>query len=261
MQANRGPLRTAYRAETTGERGRFVTTLPRVHRAQRHPFATLALVGAHTAHSAAESDTVKFLFASLRAIAAIAIVVAITAQFVHTASLTTVNPFNFFGYFTNQSNIIAAIAFGASAIFIFAGRAQAQWVIYLRALATVVMAIVGIVYNTLLANAGLDDSFNLQWSNDILHVVIPLYAVLDWVLFGDRPKLPFARLWVMLIYPIIWLIVVLIRGATDGWVPYPFLDPATGYASVAVYCLIIAAVTILFGYGAYAVTRTKLIKP
>lgn len=203
----------------------------------------------------------KILFASLRAIAAIAIVVAITAQFLHTASLTTVYPLNFFGYFTNQSNIIAAVAFAISALFIFSKRAQPDWLIYLRALATVVMAIVGIVYNTILVNAGLDDSFNLQWSNDILHIWIPIYAVLDWALFGDRKKLPFDKLWVMLIYPVIWLVVVLIRGASDGWVPYPFLDPATGYASVAVYCLIISAVTILFGYAAYALSRVRILKP
>jgi len=204
---------------------------------------------------------VKILFASLRSLAAAAIVVAIGAQFMSTASGTEINPFNFFGYFTIQGNIIAAVAFALSAIFIFGKRAQPRWLSYLRALATVIMAIVGIVYNTLLADAGLEGSFNVPWSNDILHIWIPIYAVADWVLFGDRIKLPFARLWVMLIYPVIWLVVILIRGATDGWVPYPFLDPASGYASVAVYALIISAITILFGYGAYAVTRIKILKP
>ena len=203
----------------------------------------------------------KILFASLRSLAAAAIVVAIGAQFMSTASGTEINPFNFFGYFTIQGNIIAAVAFALSAIFIFGKRTQPRWLSYLRALATVIMAIVGIVYNTLLADAGLEGSFNVPWSNDILHIWIPIYAVADWVLFGDRIKLPFARLWVMLIYPVIWLVVILIRGATDGWVPYPFLDPASGYASVAVYALIISAITILFGYGAYAVTRIKILKP
>ena len=131
----------------------------------------------------------RILFAVARLLAGTAIVVAIVAQFAKSASLTTVNPFNFFGYFTIQSNIIAAVAFVASAIFLLRKVAQPQWVIYLRALATVVMAIVGLVYNTLLAGEGLEGSFNLQWSNDILHIVIPIYAVLDWVLFADRPKL------------------------------------------------------------------------
>lgn len=93
--------------------------------------------------------------------------------------------------------------------------------------------------------------------------MIPIYAVADWLLFGDRPALPFSKLWLMLIYPLIWLGVILVRGATDGWVPYPFLNPAQegGYLTVAVYALAIAAFTILFAYGAYALSRIRLLKP
>ncbi|HEU4849533.1 MAG TPA: hypothetical protein VFS93_03895, partial [Terrimesophilobacter sp.] len=80
----------------------------------------------------------RVLFASLRTLAAVAIVVAIVGQFAKTSSMTTVNPFNFFGYFTIQSNIIAGAAFLASAAFLFARKTQPSWVIYLRALATVV---------------------------------------------------------------------------------------------------------------------------
>lgn len=202
----------------------------------------------------------KILFAVLRSLAGLAIVVAIVAQFIKSSSLTTVNPFNFFGYFTIQSNVIAAVAFLASALFILRGKLQPEWVIYLRALATILMVIVGIVYNTLLSGEGLEGSFNLQWSNDILHIVIPIYAALDWLMFGDRPKLPFSRLWVMLIYPVVWLVVVLIRGATDGWVPYPFLSPANGYLSVAIYAVAIAGFTILFAYGVYAYSRVRILK-
>lgn len=203
----------------------------------------------------------KILFAVLRILAAAAIAAAIVGQFMKSASLTAVNPFNFFGYFTIQSNIIGGVAFLASAAFILSRKAQPQWVVYLRALATVLLAIVGLVYNTLLAGLDLEGSFNLQWSNDILHVWIPLYAVLDWILFGDRKDLPFSKLWYMLVYPIVWLGVILVRGATDGWVPYPFLDPATGYGKVAVYCIIIAAVTILFGYAVYALSRVRILRP
>jgi len=202
----------------------------------------------------------KNLFAILRTAAGLLIVIAIVAQFISTASGTTINPFNFFGYFTIQSNIIAAVAFFASAYFIFRNKLQPEWVIYLRALATILMVIVGIVYNTLLAGEGLDGSFNVVWSNNSLHIIIPIYAALDWLLFGDRPKLPFSRLWLMLVYPIVWLVVVLIRGATDGWVPYPFLSPANGYLSVAIYALAIAGFTILFAYGVYAYSRVRVIK-
>ena len=121
--------------------------------------------------------------------------------------------------------------------------------------------IVGLVYRTLLAGASLAGSFDLRWSNNILHVIIPICALVDWVLFADRKKLPYNRLWIVLIYPILWLVVILIRGATDGWVPYPFLDPATGYGSVAAYSIAIAAFTVIFGLAVFALSRVRILRP
>ncbi len=31
-----------------------------------------------------------------------------------------------------------------------------------------------------------------------------------------------------MIYPLAWTVLTVIRGALDGWYPYPFLDPANG---------------------------------
>jgi hypothetical protein len=100
----------------------------------------------------------------------------------------------------------------------------------------------------------------LAWANNVVHVVLPLYGVLDWILFSDRPPVPWRRIWVPLTYPVVCAVVVLIRGAIDGWVPYPFLDPATGYGSVAIYCLAIAAFSIVAAAGAWAASRLKIIR-
>ena len=82
-----------------------------------------------------------------------------------------------------------------------------------------------------------------------------------WLLFADRRKLPYNKLWMVLIYPVVWLVVILIRGATDGWVPDPFLDPATGYGSVTGHCLAISAFTALFGLAVFALSRVRVLKP
>ncbi|MBC7591114.1 MAG: hypothetical protein H7226_08750 [Salinibacterium sp.] len=87
----------------------------------------------------------KQLFGLLRLVAGLAILAAILGQFVYTAGRATVNPFNFFGYFTIQSNIITMVAFLASAYFILSRKKQPTWVIYLRAVATTIIVIVGIV--------------------------------------------------------------------------------------------------------------------
>lgn len=46
----------------------------------------------------------------------------------------------------------------------------------------------------------------------------------------------------LLIYPMLWTGVVLVRGASDGWVPYPFLNPDQGYRVIALYVVSIAVV-------------------
>ena len=51
----------------------------------------------------------------------------------------------------------------------------------------------------------------------------------------------------LLVYPALWIGVVLARGATDGWVPYPFLDPKHGYGAVAAICAVLAAGFVLIG--------------
>lgn len=58
------------------------------------------------------------------------------------------------------------------------------------------------------------------------------------------------------VYPLVWVAVVLVRGATDGWFPDPFLDPATGYGAIGAYVVAIAvAVT---GVGLLVVAATRL---
>jgi len=161
------------------------------------------------------------------------------------ASRTTVNPFNFFGYFTVQSNLLLAAVF----LVVVLARAQVhvRTSTTLRACATTLIVIVGLVYATLLAPLGAAGGVALPWANTVLHVFTPLYGIVDWLAFRDRVPLPLNRLWVVLLYPLVWLVVVLVRGATDGWVPYPFLDPAHGYAAVAITCIGIFLAFLLVG--------------
>jgi len=179
----------------------------------------------------------EVLVASARLALAAAILAAIIATHAEAASRTSVNIFNLYGYFTVQSNLIGVVSLTGSAIAAYSRRWQGQALTLVRALATTCLAIVGIVYATLLAPLGAAGGVPLPWANVILHVVSPIAIVLDWLLVGDRARLPLTRLGLILLYPAAWTTVVLVRGATDGWVPYPFLDPALGYGTVALSCL------------------------
>lgn len=182
---------------------------------------------------------------------------AVVATFFDTASRERINPFNFFGFFTMQGNIFGAIVLLLTACVGFARLPRSRALELARACATTYLAIVGLVYNVLLA--GLPGGVDLAWANTVLHVVVPIYVVVDWVAFADRRRLPWARFWFVLIYPLAWLIVVLIRGATDGWVPYPFLDPATGYQSVGGYAVAIAVGFGIIGVAVWACSRLALV--
>lgn len=203
-------------------------------------------------------ESMNTLVATLRLVVGFGGLTAIIATLLDTLSQTSINPFNFFGYFTMQTNILTVVMLVGTAVFGFAGRTQGRFWQLFRACITTYIVIVGIVYNALLT--GTDGGISLAWANVVLHSVIPIYVALDWLLFGDRAALPWSRLWVVVVYPAIWLVVVLIRGATDGWVPYPFLDPALGYGVVAAYCVGIAIAIVLVGALSWWVSRLQLLR-
>ncbi|TFC91792.1 MULTISPECIES: Pr6Pr family membrane protein [Cryobacterium] len=197
----------------------------------------------------------KSLAPSLRLAIVLLGTTAIVSTFFDTATRATINPFNFFGFFTMQSNIIVVIVLAVSAYVSFSGRPQSPRLVLARGCATTYIVITGVVYNVLLA--GLEGGVSLAWANSVLHIVLPLYAALDWLIFSDRSPLPWNELWIALIYPIVWIMVVLVRGATDGWVPYPFLNPAQGYGVVALYALAIAVATVVFAAIIWTVSRFR----
>jgi hypothetical protein len=201
---------------------------------------------------------VRTLVNSLRLVALIATIAAIVGQWIPSSKSPVYNFFNFFGYFTIQSNIIIAVAFAAALVIAARGRRKSSGLDALRGAATVYIATTGIVYNTLLTNASVSNT--VFWSNDILHKWIPLYAVLDWLFFSDRGRIAMRTVWWWLIYPAVWLAVVLIRGATDGWVPYPFLNPSLGYGVVALYCLGVALFIGLMGVLVVGMSRLRILK-
>ena len=76
---------------------------------------------------------------------------AIVATYVDTASRKTINPFNFFGFFTMQSNIIWLVVIAISGIVVLRGKKQSSFLLLARGCATAYMILVGVIYNALLA--------------------------------------------------------------------------------------------------------------
>ena len=69
------------------------------------------------------------------------------------------------------------------------------------------------------------DLEGLRYLTDVLlHVVVPILAVLGWLLFGPRPRVTLRIIRLSLVWPITWVIVTFAIGAVTGWYPYLFLD-------------------------------------
>lgn len=207
------------------------------------------------AESSPPSSSDAFVAVGRLAVAGL-VIAAVVATVAEVAGRTTVNPFNLFGYFTVQSNLILATVLVVAAVGLLRDREPSSRLALARAASTTYIVIVGLVYATLLAPLGAAGGVPVPWANAILHVVTPVAAVADWLLAHDRRAVPTRRLPAVLAYPALWTGVVLVRGATDGWVPYPFLDPDQGYAVVAVYVVLVLGV--FLGVGALVLRTSRL---
>jgi hypothetical protein len=218
---------------------------------------------------------VRPLFAVLRIVVAVAIVVAIVAQLSTSLgfwresgiSNPVIQVVNFFSFFTIESNLASALvlATGAALLVVRRGVGSSGFTLA-RACVTTYMVVTGVVYNLLLRSIELPQGSTVGWSNEILHVVAPLYLVADWILAPDRAPLAARKIWIVLVYPIAWVAYTLVRapfvtdaiGGNNYWYPYPFLDPvssAGGYLSVAVYVVAIAAAIALIASGLLWLSR------
>lgn len=163
------------------------------------------------------------------------------------------NPFNYFGYFTNQTSLLTCVVLIITGAVMITGRHVPAWLTTVRGVATACLLIVAVVYNVLVPGTG---SAPL-WVSILLHGVFPLAVLLDWSFIGDRPPLRWRHLWVVLPYPTIWLAVVLIRGATDGWVPYGFLLPERGTTSLTLHIIGLLIALLAAGALVWAASRSR----
>jgi hypothetical protein len=97
------------------------------------------------------------------------------------------------------------------------------------------MSITGIVFTLLLSNTDVDTA--IPWVNSVVHELMPLVMLADWLVTPPRTRLQLRQGLLWLSFPLVWIVYTIIRGAIVNLYPYPFLNPANGgYASVAVYC-------------------------
>jgi hypothetical protein len=148
--------------------------------------------------------------------------------------------YRFFAYFTIQSNLLVALT---STVLARDPREDRPGWRAARLAGLVGITVTGLVHFLLLRP--LLDLEGASWLADkLLHVAVPVLALAAWAWVGPRPRVGLRETAYALAWPVAWLAWTLAVGQLDGWVPYPFLDPAEdGWAAVAVAC---TAITALF---------------
>ncbi|NEW49905.1 hypothetical protein GV792_07545 [Nocardia cyriacigeorgica] len=154
---------------------------------------------------------------------------------------------NYFSYFTIQSNVLGVVVLLIGAL---VDPRDDRWQA-VRGASTLYLLITGVVYAVLLAN--IDVMLTDRWINDVLHRLLPLVMMLDWVLVPVSLGLTGRLLGALLIYPAVYGAYSLIRGPIVGWYPYPFLDPREqGYASLVIGLVVLAGVFALLAVAVVA---------
>lgn len=182
-------------------------------------------------------------FALYRAGFGLLALAAVATQFFDLAGRGVLDPLHFFSYFTIESNLLSAAVFLYLAMRREAARSARLELV--RGAAVVYMAVTGIVFTVLLADTNVDTA--IPWVNDVVHALMPIVVVADWLLDPPRWRLSFRQGLTWLTFPAVWLVYTLVKGPIVGKYPYPFLDSAHGgYGTVAAYCLaILVGMTLL----------------
>lgn len=161
------------------------------------------------------------------------------------------NPFDFFGYFTNQTSSLTALVLIAVGALALNGRRPPLWLSVAWGVGAACLIVVAVVYNALVPGTGSAP----VWVSVVLHVVFPALVLIDIVFSPDQPRLAWTQLWWVLPYPLVWITVVLLRGATDGWVPYGFLLPERGLPSLALHVVGILMLLVVAATAVWALSR------
>ncbi|MBF6212701.1 Pr6Pr family membrane protein [Nocardia puris] len=175
-------------------------------------------------------------------------VVALVWIPVRNLDVETFSTANYFSYFTIQSNVVGVV------VLLIGGLRDPlaqRWQV-IRGAATLYLMITGVVYAVLLAD--IDVMLTDKWINDILHRVLPIVLVLDWLAAPAALAITGKLIGGWLIYPVVYGAYTLIRGPIVDWYPYPFIDPREqGYVSLTIGLIVLTGVFALLAVAVAAV--------
>jgi hypothetical protein len=161
---------------------------------------------------------------------------AIVVQFA-TGATSSFKALNFVSFFTIQGNFVGIAVLLAGALGSAAPSVRRDFV---RGAAVFYLVLIGIVFALLLAKVQEDLQLTKPWVDTVLHQLMPVVLVADWVVAPISARLSVRHALGWLVFPALWTAYTLIRGSVTSWYPYPFIDPGVHSAGrVALNCVVI----------------------
>ncbi|MEP6948629.1 MAG: Pr6Pr family membrane protein [Ginsengibacter sp.] len=129
----------------------------------------------------------------------------------------------YFSYFTITTNLIVAVC--CTTLLINPGSRWGDFFSSQKTLTavTVYIVIVGIIYNLVLRFIWNPQGLQMI-VDELLHSVIPILFLIYWIIFVSKNQLKWGDILPWLIYPLVYIIFIFIRGSFSGFYPYPFID-------------------------------------
>ena len=163
----------------------------------------------------------------------------------------------YFSFFTILTNTLLVLVYLGAVV-----RGQ-RWLMLFRkpvtrATAAATITLVGTYYHFALSGLYQVDGL-LEVCIVIMHYVAPVLYLIWFAGWNRTGTLKWAAIPKMLVYPLVYLIFILLRGAVTGEYPYPSFDVAVlGYGPVAVTSAVLLVALIVFNAVAIAVDRSLL---
>jgi hypothetical protein len=191
----------------------------------------------------------NYLLAILRLLIGVGLLGSVIWQVTDRIANGIFRPFEYFAYFSIVTAIVAGLFLITTSFGLLLKIEDTKWVEIARLSLAVALIVVGVVYHALLADAANDvRDGDYAWPvlpNEIIHTYAPILAAIEYLISVKAFRIRLrAFIWVA-VFPLIWLVLSIVRGSATNWWPYWFINP-NGEAGLGGMLTYIAAITGFF---------------
>ena len=166
----------------------------------------------------------------------------------------------FFSFFTILTNSLAAIYF----MIYFLAQKNSRFYNVIKpgnlTAVTVYITIVGLVYQVALRHVWEPKGMQ-KIVDELLHSIIPVLVIIFWYFYENHKAVQIKSSLRWLLYPLVYLFYILIRGHFSNFYPYPFINVVQlGYKVVVfnsiILVVVFAFVSVLFIKIGHKISKT-----